>query len=50
MRGVMTGLVAGWALAFAAPASADVAPASREVQSAVDAYLASAQADTSLVG
>ncbi|MBL9085569.1 MAG: hypothetical protein JNM10_00360 [Planctomycetia bacterium] len=50
MRGVMTGLVAGWALAFAAPAFADAAPASREVQSAVDAYLASARADSSLVG
>ena len=48
------------ALAFAAPAwasecaggtcSIDAAPSSREVQTAVDAYLASAKADTSLVG
>ena len=40
-----------WAApAFAAPASIDSAPSAREVQSAVDAYLASAKADTSLVG
>ena len=48
------------ALAFAAPAwasecvggtcSIDAAPSSREVQTAVDAYLASAKADASLVG
>ena len=46
-----TSMIAGaFALAaFAAPAMAD-ATSSREVQSAVDAYLATTKADTSLVG
>src|SRR5688572_12530105 len=38
------------AFADASPASIDVAPSSREVQKAVDAYLASGKADASLVG
>ena len=49
MRHLMTA-AAVVACAWASPALADSAPASREVQSAVDAYLASAKADTSLVG
>ena len=50
MRGATFGVVAGLALAFAAPALAEAERPTREVQSAVDAYLASAREDASLVG
>ncbi len=51
MRSLVSLGLAGGALALAAFASPVLAdPSSREVQSAVDAYLASSQADASLVG
>ncbi|MBL9089194.1 MAG: hypothetical protein JNM10_18795, partial [Planctomycetia bacterium] len=50
MRHFLTAAATVVACAWATPAFADTAPASREVQSAVDAYLASSKADASLVG
>ena len=50
MRHFLTAAATVVACAWATPAFADTAPASREVQSAVDAYLASSKADAGLVG